>query len=240
MKGFADVFRLPAPARQPCELVAILERVVALHQRAGRTPAGSPGGGSWTRRRSASAPIRRSSNRPSSTSSRTPSRRSTARGRHGHDPRHVEDGSADARRRGQRRRADGGGAGQPVHAVLQHQAGRPGDRPDAGRRDPRRPRLRLRPRAHRPRHHRLPHHVHLTTDDSGVPPRRLRSPPRRLRSRLGNPNKLRGFLATTPESCDDSGVVPGTPESSGRQWTRKVTPVHCFTPPAPVAGVQSA
>ena len=30
MKGFADVFRLPAPARQPCELVAILERVVAL------------------------------------------------------------------------------------------------------------------------------------------------------------------------------------------------------------------
>ena len=30
MKGFADVFRLPAPARQPCELVGILERVVAL------------------------------------------------------------------------------------------------------------------------------------------------------------------------------------------------------------------
>ena len=30
MKGFADVFRLPAPAQQPCELVAILERVVAL------------------------------------------------------------------------------------------------------------------------------------------------------------------------------------------------------------------
>ncbi|MEO5823544.1 MAG: ATP-binding protein [Vicinamibacteraceae bacterium] len=30
MKGFADVYRLPAPARQPCELVAILERVVAL------------------------------------------------------------------------------------------------------------------------------------------------------------------------------------------------------------------
>jgi len=30
MKGFADVFRLPAPARQPCELVEILERVVAL------------------------------------------------------------------------------------------------------------------------------------------------------------------------------------------------------------------
>jgi two-component system, NtrC family, nitrogen regulation sensor histidine kinase NtrY len=30
MKGFADVFRLPPPARQPCELVAILERVVAL------------------------------------------------------------------------------------------------------------------------------------------------------------------------------------------------------------------
>ena len=30
MKGFADVFRLPAPARQPCELVAILERIVAL------------------------------------------------------------------------------------------------------------------------------------------------------------------------------------------------------------------
>ena len=37
MKGFADVFRLPAPARQPCELVAILERVVAPPQR----PAGS-------------------------------------------------------------------------------------------------------------------------------------------------------------------------------------------------------
>ena len=30
MKGFADVFRLPAPAKQPCELVAILQRVVAL------------------------------------------------------------------------------------------------------------------------------------------------------------------------------------------------------------------
>ena len=30
MKGFADVFRLPPPAKQPCELVAILERVVAL------------------------------------------------------------------------------------------------------------------------------------------------------------------------------------------------------------------
>jgi nitrogen fixation/metabolism regulation signal transduction histidine kinase len=30
MKGFADVYRLPAPSRQPCELVAILERVVAL------------------------------------------------------------------------------------------------------------------------------------------------------------------------------------------------------------------
>ena len=30
MKGFADVFRLPAPARQPCELIGILERVVAL------------------------------------------------------------------------------------------------------------------------------------------------------------------------------------------------------------------
>jgi C4-dicarboxylate-specific signal transduction histidine kinase len=30
MKGFADVYRLPSPARQPCELVAILERVVAL------------------------------------------------------------------------------------------------------------------------------------------------------------------------------------------------------------------
>ena len=30
MKGFADVYRLPAPARRPCELVAILERVVAL------------------------------------------------------------------------------------------------------------------------------------------------------------------------------------------------------------------
>jgi two-component system nitrogen regulation sensor histidine kinase NtrY len=30
MKGFADVYRLPAPARQACELVAILERVVAL------------------------------------------------------------------------------------------------------------------------------------------------------------------------------------------------------------------
>ena len=30
MKGFADVYRLPAPAKQPCELVAILERVVAL------------------------------------------------------------------------------------------------------------------------------------------------------------------------------------------------------------------
>ena len=27
MKGFADVFRLPPPAKQPCELVAILERV---------------------------------------------------------------------------------------------------------------------------------------------------------------------------------------------------------------------
>jgi two-component system nitrogen regulation sensor histidine kinase NtrY len=30
MKGFADVFRLPAPARQPCELVGILERIVRL------------------------------------------------------------------------------------------------------------------------------------------------------------------------------------------------------------------
>jgi nitrogen fixation/metabolism regulation signal transduction histidine kinase len=30
MKGFADVFRLPAPARQPCDVVAILERVVRL------------------------------------------------------------------------------------------------------------------------------------------------------------------------------------------------------------------
>lgn len=30
MKGFADVFRLPAPAKQTCELVAILQRVVAL------------------------------------------------------------------------------------------------------------------------------------------------------------------------------------------------------------------
>jgi two-component system nitrogen regulation sensor histidine kinase NtrY len=30
MKGFADVFRLPAPARQPCELVGVLQRVVAL------------------------------------------------------------------------------------------------------------------------------------------------------------------------------------------------------------------
>ncbi len=30
MKGFADVYRLPAPSRQPCELVAIVERVVAL------------------------------------------------------------------------------------------------------------------------------------------------------------------------------------------------------------------
>jgi nitrogen fixation/metabolism regulation signal transduction histidine kinase len=30
MKGFADVYRLAAPARQPCELVAVLERVVAL------------------------------------------------------------------------------------------------------------------------------------------------------------------------------------------------------------------
>jgi len=30
MKGFADVYRLPAPSRQPCDLVAILQRVVAL------------------------------------------------------------------------------------------------------------------------------------------------------------------------------------------------------------------
>lgn len=30
MKGFADVFRLPPPVKQPCELVGILERVVAL------------------------------------------------------------------------------------------------------------------------------------------------------------------------------------------------------------------
>jgi two-component system, NtrC family, nitrogen regulation sensor histidine kinase NtrY len=30
MKGFADVFRLPPPARQPCELVGILERIVRL------------------------------------------------------------------------------------------------------------------------------------------------------------------------------------------------------------------
>jgi nitrogen fixation/metabolism regulation signal transduction histidine kinase len=30
MKGFADVYRLPPPAKQPCELVAIVERVVAL------------------------------------------------------------------------------------------------------------------------------------------------------------------------------------------------------------------
>jgi nitrogen fixation/metabolism regulation signal transduction histidine kinase len=30
MKGFADVYRLPAPARQSCELVGLLERVVAL------------------------------------------------------------------------------------------------------------------------------------------------------------------------------------------------------------------
>jgi two-component system nitrogen regulation sensor histidine kinase NtrY len=30
MKGFADVFRLPPPAKQPCDLVAILERVMAL------------------------------------------------------------------------------------------------------------------------------------------------------------------------------------------------------------------
>jgi nitrogen fixation/metabolism regulation signal transduction histidine kinase len=30
MKGFADVFRLPAPARQPCDVVTILERIVRL------------------------------------------------------------------------------------------------------------------------------------------------------------------------------------------------------------------
>jgi two-component system nitrogen regulation sensor histidine kinase NtrY len=30
MKGFADVYRLPAPVRQPCELVGILERIVRL------------------------------------------------------------------------------------------------------------------------------------------------------------------------------------------------------------------
>ena len=247
MKSFADVVRLPAPARQPasswrsssasCALLSARPDAAGIAWR-WEVDAPSIRGARRSRRRW---------NRRSSTSSRTPSRRSTATGavtirrdveRRAADAASIEDTGAGPRP---------GGAGQPVHAVLQHQAERPGHRPDAGRRDPRRPRLRLRPRTYRPRHHCLPDHVHLTTThDSGVPP--TTTPESSWNDSgvvSGNPNKHRGFeriLATTPESCaQDSGVVPSGLRSRGwRQWTRKVTPVHCFTPPAPAAGVQMA
>jgi signal transduction histidine kinase len=57
MKGFADVYRLPAPARQPCELVAILQRVVALLS-------ASPDGGGITWRWELDAPAIRISADP--------------------------------------------------------------------------------------------------------------------------------------------------------------------------------
>ena len=64
-------------------------------------------------------------------------------------------GPADADHRGHRPRHHRRGAGEPLHAVLQHQAARPGHRPDAGAGDPRQPRLRLRARAHRDANHPL-------------------------------------------------------------------------------------
>ncbi len=68
MKGFADVYRLPAPSRQPCDLVAIARARRARSSARVPRPPPSSGAGIWTRRRFASPPIRPSSNRPSSTS----------------------------------------------------------------------------------------------------------------------------------------------------------------------------
>ncbi len=149
---FADVFRLPAPLpRSRATWLPILERHRAAAQRRRRTPPGSPGGGSWTQPavRGGDRSRRRSSRR-SSTSSRTPSRRSTAtaRSRSG-----VTSAARphDAGDRGQRPGHDAGSAGEPVHAVLQHQAARPGHRPDAGPGDPRPATASTTPSSARPR-----------------------------------------------------------------------------------------
>ena len=145
MRRFADVFRLPPPLTQPCDLVA--------------DPRGHRRGCS---RADADAARRRagagSSTQPAIVRS-TIDRGQIEQALLNILKNAVEaidgDGTVTIRRDGGGRTHDADhrrhraghqrrSAGQPVHAVLQHQAARPGHRPDAGPGDSQRARLRLR------------------------------------------------------------------------------------------------